>query len=369
MATGPIKRVYMDTNMLHEWPKISTYLKQMLGTIRALGCEICIPQVVEDELERQFLRDAENAASALQKNIGVIKKLATPALELNINADLPSRDDWLKVFHVMSAILKAQYSISVIPLPAMEIGKVVAMAVNRVPPFEEISINKDKNGVVGLQDAAIFFTIVEHLQSAATDGRCVFITADKVFQKKEIERHLSDAGVVFEVLTSVNALTDDLVDHARTVLKTAWMAEIAQVTASLNEQKEQLADQIVKLINPGDFANEPVWKFHSIDTVVIRNFFGVMTDLESANLEPPTMFTRVDQRGVQITASAKAEMSGIVDKLDLTNLFTPSAGPSETRQEPKTITDHLLLSLTGTVTNGAIANFIVQTVEPLRPIA
>ncbi len=70
------------------------------------------------------------------------------------------------------------------------------MAINRIAPFEEINIGKDHKGVVGLQDTAILFSIIEHMKSADKGDRCAFISKDAVFHKAEVRAMLKDAGLV-----------------------------------------------------------------------------------------------------------------------------------------------------------------------------
>jgi hypothetical protein len=94
---------------------------------------------------------------------------------------------------------------------------------------------------------------------------------------------------------------------------------------------------------------------------------GVM--LESVLLGPPNLFARDENSVVRITATAHAEISGVVEKTDLSRLFTTLAAALDPLTESKTISQSILLSLTAVAAGGSIGDFTIQSIEPLRMIS
>jgi hypothetical protein len=291
-------------------------------------------------------------------------------LDVTITAARPSVDELRIAFQVRSALMKHHYNISSVSSVPIETARLVKMAINRIPPFEEINIGKENKGIVGLQDTAILFSIMEHMKSANKHDRCVFISKDAVFHKVEVRKMLADAGLVLDFFKTTGELFKDLVSHAKEVVRNAWDAEMAQVKHSLNEQRDNLAEQIISLANPSELRNTPLVRLIKIDALTLVDFHSVMTDLEQVSLGPPQVFARDDGSAVNISVTATAEITGTVEKLELSNLFrftTFSApGESETITGEDTFRQSMSLSLEGVYRDGVIGNFKVLGVEALR---
>jgi hypothetical protein len=73
------------------------------------------------------------------------------------------------------------------------------MAINRMPPFEEYQVTSKKTQVVGLQDAAILLSIIDHTKTAPENGRCALVSEDAVFHGAETRKVWEQAGVKLEL--------------------------------------------------------------------------------------------------------------------------------------------------------------------------
>ena len=56
MASQPLKRIYFDTNILYRWPHPPNDIYSIFGVAKWLGAQLLMPEVVEGELEAQFIR-------------------------------------------------------------------------------------------------------------------------------------------------------------------------------------------------------------------------------------------------------------------------------------------------------------------------
>ena len=63
MSKQPLKRIYFDTNILFRWPNLPNNVAFLFGVANWVGADLYIPKTVEDELEGQFVRGANAAAS------------------------------------------------------------------------------------------------------------------------------------------------------------------------------------------------------------------------------------------------------------------------------------------------------------------
>ena len=199
MATPP-KRLYFDSNILRGWPNCSNEIWNIFSVANWLKTELYIPKVVEDELEAQFIRGIHELLDALDANVNQYRKLCRNIISTDIYGSAPKDSELSEAFRACSQELKQHYSITTVPLTKISLEVFVDMAIHRLAPFEQIAIDKNKHGVVGLQDAAILFSVMEHLPK--TDDRCILLTADNIFSHQDIKDLLNQSGVQLERVKS-----------------------------------------------------------------------------------------------------------------------------------------------------------------------
>jgi hypothetical protein len=265
--------------------------------------------------------------------------------------------------------LKAHFKISTVPIHEIDFETLLAMAISRDEPFEEIELSKSRRVVVGLQDTAILFSIAKHMQSAGEDDRCAFISNDDIFHKPGSQALLKEAGVKLEMFRRTRDLFDDLFEHVIAVIRTEWEAEINQIKASLNEQKEVLAPEVLKLVSLLDIGRG-IWKRTiEIKSFKINEFTMVMTEWPEADYRPPHAEKYKRPEGSELAISARASTTSDVlsESLNFIGLFGGEWKEDAAKVvESLTVHDTLEVSIRGTVAGDKIGNFKVIGVEASR---
>lgn len=154
-TTTPLKRVYFDSNPLHNWPNGPNELWNALSAARWLGSELFIPETVEDELQAQFIRGVQNAYDAIDSQVKVLRKLCRNTIEPDVSGQEPTPEVLAAAFRERSRLLKEHFKMESVPLTKVPLSTMLTMVIERIAPFEEIRIDDKHRAVVGLQDAAI----------------------------------------------------------------------------------------------------------------------------------------------------------------------------------------------------------------------
>lgn len=375
MGTAPLKRIYFDTNILFHWPHLPNDLWSIFGVAKWVKTEMYLPSVVEQELESQFVRGVEHVYDSLASNVKELNKLCHDVITVDVNGSRQSEDDLRKAFRVRSGQLKAQFAISNIPLTTATMDVFLDMAINRMAPFEEYEFGKKKQ-VVGLQDAAILFSIIEHMKTAKDGERCALVSEDGIFHKAETRKIFENSGVKLQLFRSRRAVFDDLYDHVWSVIRTAWQAEMNQVEVSLNEQKDQLTEQIRSLVTASGVGRSIGKQAKEIKGFKVTEFRFVRTELPEMEHRPPSAqtYARPDGSSVSISARASTQIDAVVETLNwfaMSFLIGRTLPPDEPAPPPTLedaqLHEDLNVSLTGTVHDGVMGDFQVIGVEPARP--
>jgi len=342
----------------------------MLGVANWVGTELYIPRIVEDELEGQCVRAISASYDKLNTDLKELNKLCRDVMTHDISGSRPSDDQVRKAFRERSELLKAHFRISTIPIHEVDLETLLKMAINREQPFEEIELSKSKRVVVGLQDTAILFAIAKHMQTAGEGDRCGFISNDDIFHKEGTKEFLKAAGVRLEMFRKTSDLFSDLFEHVMAAIRTEWDAEMNQIQNSLNEQKEQLTPEVLKLVSLLDIGRG-IWKRTvEIRSFKINEFTMVKTELPEADYRPPhaEQYRRPEGSEISISARASATSDVLAESLNFLGLF----GGGEWQEDPAkvierlTVKDLLEVSLKGTVSGGKIDDFKVVSVEASR---
>jgi hypothetical protein len=364
MSKMPVpKRLYFDSNILRGWPNCSNELWNIFSVANWLKTELYIPKVVEDELEAQFVRQANDLLNALDTTVSQYRKLCRNIIQTDINGSAPTDMKLEEAFRARSEEIKQHFSITTISLTKVPLDVFVNLAIHRHAPFEQIQIEKNKHGIVGLQDAAILFSIMEHI--GKEEGRCILMTADKIFGHDEVKYLLNQSGVKLERVKSAGDISKEFSDHMWTAITEPWGKERDAISYDLNAQKDALGRQIENLVNAPGF-NQKLWARAKIrKELQITEFAFVMTNLPD-DLPPKSEYRRREGSKVLISARATAEMKALVEPSEWSSIFGPkSDGQSDVPGlDHATLTERLTVSLEGTVHEGKITDFTVSAVEP-----
>lgn len=369
MAGRPIKRIYFDSNWLHKWPFIANNLASLFRAANWMNTELYIPQTVEDELEEQFIRDLEASYGNTATGVKQLQRLCRDVIDLEFHIPKPAERDFREVFRARSQQIKNHFRISNIPLSQLTTGFLVEMAIRRKPPFEERKFDKDKGGVVGLQDTVILYSVIEHLKSKKDDERNAFVSNDGTFHRPGIKEVVEKSGVTLELYKDVSDVWKDMFDHIWENIRTEWDAENEQIKLYLNENKDALVPQILSLLP----VSELVAGYRSVKEVrklKVVEFSYAISTLPASNNRPPAspQYQRPNGSAVQISAGASVQVDVRAERLSFLDMLlnaTPnqSTEPPPPRLEETTLVASLKLSITGTVHDGAVTNFQITDVQ------
>jgi hypothetical protein len=355
------KRLYFDTNILWGWPHCSNEIWNLFSFAKWLKIELFIPKVVEDELEAQFIRGVWNIIDTVKLNLKQLDALCRGIVDNDITGNFYSESDLRKAFRHASNHIKQQYDISIVPLTKMPVADLLDMAINRIAPFEQVSIDKKtKTGVVGFQDAAILLSIMEHLPK--TPDRFVFITADTIFHHSDTQELLNASGIRLERCKSANGIWNELFDHVYESVRRSWTAEMAAIETSLNADKDRLATQIADALETSQHSHNLWTRAKAKGAIRIEKFDFVKIDMPAK--VPPRVETyhRPDENNVPISVRATAEMDTLVEPSFLDFGWSPET----TSLQNATLTESLNVSLSTSVRDGVFSNFNVTGVEKYK---
>lgn len=359
MADTPPKRIYLDTNILWNWPNCSNEIWNLFEFARWLKAEIYFPQIVEAELERQFLETADELTDEIDAKITKLRKHCRNIIDIDIPGQAPTYSDLQDAYRLQSLSLKLAFDIETVPLTTMNLEVFIEMAINREPPFEEIS-TKNKSGVVGLQDAAILFSVIQHIQKSPDPGRCIFLTNDGIFYHKATQEVLDHSEVTLERIHSADALWHELFDHIWSEVKASWYAETAQVETDLNAEKDLLTAQLEQIIDLSSLTHN-LWIRAAIRKAFrIQKFDLVKLDLAPLEHRPPRAeYHRTEGSQVKISARATTEMDAMVVPSFWDSVAMTFSSTSQIPGlEDATLTEDLNVSILGIVHNGTIVSVI-----------
>lgn len=363
MAEVP-KRIYFDSNILRGWPNCSNEIWSILSVANWLKAELYVPKVVEDELEAQFIRGVHEALNQLDTSINQYRKLCRNIIQTDINGTSPTDENLETAFRSRSEEIKKHYAITTVPLTKLPLEVILDMAIHRYAPFEQIQIDKNKHAVTGLQDALILYSIIEHLPK--TDDRFILLSADNIFGHQDVKDLLKKTGVTLERVKSASILWKDLFDHVWKDIREPWVREQEDIEADLNVQAETLTGKIAELIRTSGIDQDLWLRARVRKELNITEFRFIKTDLpDSDHLPPRAVYSRPEGSKVPISARATAEMKALVERSEWGSIF----GPQTEGQSPipgldhATLTEYLMVSIEGTVSEGKIGNFSVTSVE------
>lgn len=368
MPGEPLKRIYFDTNWLRRWPNPANNVSAVIRAANWMDTELYIPETVEDELENQFLRDTIVAYANASAGVKDLRKLFRNVIDIEYELPRPSDELLRKAFRARSAQLKEYFRISSIPLVEIPTKKLVEMAIRRQAPFEQHAIAKDRNVVAGLQDAAILFSVIEHLKGKSA-GRNGFVTNDAIFHQTKTQELIAEHGATLEMFRSLDVLFDDLYDNIWDVIKSEWHNELEQINRELNAQKAALGGQILPLLRVSELA-AGYKSVKELKSLTVEAFAYARTALPSVEYRPPSVatYTRPEGSTVEITAVATVQAGVIVEQYSFLDALL-NTGPKQpqvtpdARVEEMTLSARLKVSITGIMRNARVTDFNVTDVQ------
>ncbi len=371
LKRSPLKRIYFDTNALFRWPNAANNLMSPMRIANWLNTELCLPKPVEDELEGQFVCSVTRLCGNIGANVKELKKVCRHIAEVPFDPPDPGEEDLREAFRKRSTGLKDHYKIATIPNTKKPAEFFLEMAVNRIAPFEEYLVRKDRSAVAGFQDAFILYSIIEDGKTLPSGGRCAFVTNDTIFQSPTVSAILKENGLDLEIFRPGDPIFSELWNYVWDNVREAWDREDKEVEQSLNRGKELLTQQILSLL-PISEVGRSLWKVaREIKGLRIRTFSSVRTELPESEYRPPSAeYRRPENSEVRLSAEVAVEIDATVENFgssfvalfssQATRTIEPEAPP---KLENATLSERFNVSLTATVRNGVVADFRVVDVQ------
>jgi hypothetical protein len=203
---GPV-RIYVDSTEVQH-PSAAT---GKLGRIadpklhaatRAVGMQLCVPDLVIDEIARRRLRH-------LKRDHGKVLKLAD-GIRDHVSAtieDLPSDEELLAKFRKEVIGQLTDLKVEVVRTDTMPLGDVLALSLRRERPF--VGKGEDERDPTGFHDAVILLASLRDARETGTD-HCYFVSADDDHSAEAIERVAEQHGVTCVFFRSTADLTESL---------------------------------------------------------------------------------------------------------------------------------------------------------------
>ena len=155
LIPGPI---YFDTNALISagWPAPSAQFLQLVQQADELGFTLCLPEVVNQELEEHWCRELDAAWHTANSGIERLNKIAKTVVTFEKLAASPNQDSLRAAVRELTAEFTGRFVI--VTTTARPLSELLNLAVRRSVTFGE--------GGRGFQDAVILCSEVDPVRWA-----------------------------------------------------------------------------------------------------------------------------------------------------------------------------------------------------------
>lgn len=157
--------IVLDTNVLHnDWNLYGTRLSVLTATAARLNNKICIPMVVVDELNHQYIGELKSQAEQYNKSMKRLSNMKAPIVfsKYDPSPEIDVYKDW------MLTRLK-DLNVSVLPYPNVKHDIIVQKELDQKKPF--LSSQK------GYRDALIWESVKElRIKKRSVSGKVYFLS-------------------------------------------------------------------------------------------------------------------------------------------------------------------------------------------------
>lgn len=197
-----MNHIIIDTNIIHlDFKLKNARIVSLCNTADILGHKVYIPEVVIDEVVKQYNEIAKDQINSFNK---ALKKLSNLSISPITQAPIDARNFIGNYRNILVSRIE-QLGISIIPYPKTEHKVMVARELWGKKPF--------KDSTKGYRDALIWDSVMEHAQKNAPNCGIIFLTenskdfADK--DKKGLHADLIDDCIFRGIQsTSIRLVTD-----------------------------------------------------------------------------------------------------------------------------------------------------------------
>ncbi|HUP80546.1 MAG TPA: PIN domain-containing protein, partial [Pirellula sp.] len=189
--------IYFDTNPLIAagWPTPSAQLLQLMNQAEKLGFPLCLPEIVNQELEGHWLRATVEDWTTANAKIDQLNKRGRSIAIFERLAPLPGEDELRNRVAQLASNFTARFKI--VPITSRSLQEFVTLAIERGATF------KDEGR--GFQDAVILCSVLDEM-IANQLGAAVLVTQDAAFGSGSANKLINSAGVVLKIVSTLDDL-------------------------------------------------------------------------------------------------------------------------------------------------------------------
>jgi predicted nucleic acid-binding protein len=194
--------IYLDTNIFWQLndETVNVDFLELKRLSKIIRVKIFISEIVFRERLHQIARKVSNEIERIKTaNQNIVRMLRCEPLIHEHPTDLEKR-----IEEVLSEFLR-KTEIEVVPIPRTNILEtIIEMSIRRIAPFEE-GEKREK----GFKDAIILLNIIEHMKTNKFSD-AFFISSDKIFQSKDIEKLFERKEVNISILENITGANNIL---------------------------------------------------------------------------------------------------------------------------------------------------------------
>lgn len=263
------RRVFLESTALFQLgPRLENVdLARLLEMRDKLGIELCTTEVNFREYLRFRRRETSQARSRIAR--------ANQELE-NYSQDYGEFDAILGRFDAFTSTMDKTFEkkfqemkIGVLPLPRIDIQRLLQMSIDGVPPFEKPreSLN-ERSSEKGFRDALIMFTILDAVRGVP-DVNALVVTDDGLLAEG-FRIHSEEFKTVVNCVSNISLANKFIQERLSATVREALRVESEEAKAILLANKTALEAKVgeIREIEPVDFGG----------------LFGVIKDKDGATL-------------------------------------------------------------------------------------
>ena len=312
-----MRRFYFDTEPLRHgnWPFKATWfgLGYFLRMASTMGAELYVPDPALHERAEQWVRETLAALSETSTKAKAARKALKP-VGLEVTLQLPTEELLRAKYTGAEQAALKEDCLQRSPFPTRPLDEIFRMAVAREFTFEE-----KKDGVVGLQDCVILFSVLDHLK--ANPASAAFVSNDGIFAKIPA---LTAAGTDLRLIrgvTELEKILDDAVMPSFDVeFDQMWQYLTTRITALLNEHREEIQRFIERNITPAELEKVFADRVISSGPLAIERFGAIHPEMKGGADDPLLFSCDVT---VSYTANVEERLERLITLASL--MGSPSA--------------------------------------------
>jgi len=240
----PPRSVFLESTALFEvGSRLQTpEFAKLLELRDILKFELLVSEVTLLEYIRQRADIIDELAGDV-RSIG--DRIAGWGLDSSPMQDMRARLDVLK--KELQAFYKRkveEVGIRVVPLPNVDSGRLLTMAIGRIAPFEEAKADKTEKG---FRDALIMFTILNEI-SSKPDCQTLVVTKDALLGKG-LTKHCAEFETELSVVASLDEAVTYIYDRIDKLYWQRLFNESELAKKKLEQYRDAVNDQVQKQVS------------------------------------------------------------------------------------------------------------------------